>query len=225
MVSTVKARRRSERDNPQGMLGELSEEKETAYASLHAETTQQANGQERANVDYDRMHHVFFLVPHISRHGHCLCKARLREWRSTSFKGPERTQRFATHPSTRSVEHSRPPLRQAGGSEHHTNRAVALHIAALLAQVSSAEDVDARLVTAADSTDRLVALCDLCAALTRGKATSRATRPGKPSRIPTEQKCPQSNSSWLASNFSSDPFKQLARVNNQEYGKSSLRMQ
>ena len=43
------------------MLGELSEEKETAYASLHAETTQQANGQERANVDDDRMHHVFFF--------------------------------------------------------------------------------------------------------------------------------------------------------------------
>ena len=42
------------------MLGELSEEKETAYASLHAETTQQANGQERANVDYARMRHVFF---------------------------------------------------------------------------------------------------------------------------------------------------------------------
>ena len=154
-------------------------------------------------------------MPHTSRHGRRLCKARLREWRSTSFKGPERTQRFATHPSTRSV----------GGSEHHTNRAVALHIAALLAQVSSAEDVDARLVTAADSTDRLVALCDLCAALTRGKAAARATRPGKPSRIPTEQKCPQSNSSWLASNSSSDPFKQLARINNQEYGKSSLRMQ
>ena len=155
MVSTVKARRRSERENPKTMLGELSEEKETAYASLHAETTQQANGQERANVDYDRMHHVFFLVPHISRHGRCLCKARLREWRSTSFKGPERTQRFATHPSTRSV----------GGSEHHTNRAVALHIAALLAQVSSAEDIDARQVSAADSTDCLIALCDLRAAL------------------------------------------------------------
>ena len=142
------------------MLRELFEEKETACASSHA------NGQERANVDNARMHHVFFLlVPHTSRHGRRLCKARLREWRSTSFKGPERTQRFATHPSTRSVEHSRPPLRQAGGSEHHTNRAVALHIAALLAQVSSAEDIDARQVSAADSTDCLIALCDLRAAL------------------------------------------------------------
>ena len=132
MVSTVKARRRSERDNPQGMLGELSEEKETAYASLHAETTQQANGQERANVDYDRMHHVFFLVPHISRHGRCLCKARSREWRSTSSEGPERAQRFATHPpANRRATHRGP----AGASELS----------------------HARQVSAADSTDCLVA--------------------------------------------------------------------
>ena len=47
------------------MLGELSEEKETAYASLHAETTQQANGQERVNVDYARMHHVFSGATHL----------------------------------------------------------------------------------------------------------------------------------------------------------------
>ena len=40
-----------------------------------------------------------------------------------------------------------------------------VQLVALLAQVISAEDIDARQVSAADSADYLVALCDLCAVL------------------------------------------------------------
>ena len=40
-----------------------------------------------------------------------------------------------------------------------------VQLEASLVQVISAEDIDARQVSAADSTDCLVALCDLCAAL------------------------------------------------------------
>jgi len=160
-----------------------------------------------------------------TREGQC----RRRSHASCIFFWCHTSQDTAAVSARRAYESGVPPrsraLKGLKDSQPTRQRTAALHIVALLAQVSSAEDVDARLVTAADSTDRLVALCDLCAALTRGKAASRATRPDKPSRIPTEQKCPQSNSSWLASNSSADPFKQLARVNNQEYGKSSLRMQ
>ena len=106
---------------------------------------------------------MYFHVPYILRHGRGLCKARSREWRSTSSEGPEKAQRFATHPSANRRATHRGP---AGASELG----------------------HARQVSAADSTDCLVAPATSHSSrravrFTRGKAASRATRPGKPSRI------------------------------------------
>ena len=77
------------------MLRELFEEKETACASLHAEKTQQANGQERANVDYARMQHVFFWC-HTSQGTAAVSERRAYESgvppRSSALKGLKDSQ-------------------------------------------------------------------------------------------------------------------------------------
>ena len=179
------------------MLRELFEEKETACASSHA------NGQERANVDNARMHHVFFCWCHTPQDTAAVSARRAYESgvppHSTSLKGikdsqptrrrdprstlvhlfDEREDQNTTSPSRRAThrgpagasELGRRRRREAcdGGGQHRSPR---------------------RTLRPLRSSRR-------AARFTRGKAASRATRPGKPSRIPTEQKCPQSNSSGV----------------------------
>ena len=72
------------------MLRELFEEKETACASSHA------NGQERANVDNARMHHVFFCWCHTPQDTAAVSARRAYESgvppHSTSLKGIKDSQ-------------------------------------------------------------------------------------------------------------------------------------
>ena len=158
------------------MQRELCEEKETTCASLHAETTQQANGQERVNVDYARMHHVFSRAIHLKTRPRSLQGALTR----VAFhlvRGPRKGLKVR-NPSVGGIPGALSSTSSTSGRiRTPRQRAAVLHsglrisvaqrvqLVALLAQVISAEDIDARQVSAADSTDCLIALCDLRAAL------------------------------------------------------------